>query len=63
MHKGEPYATFDMMQPMLLSSETAGGDTLGDTGDDGLVRAAAEGDRGAFGELGVAHRRRQAAGP
>jgi RNA polymerase sigma-70 factor (ECF subfamily) len=38
-----------MMQLMLMSSET--------TSEDGLVRAAAEGDRGAFGELYVRYAR------
>jgi RNA polymerase sigma-70 factor, ECF subfamily len=42
-----------MMQLMPMSSETAGGDTR----DDRLVRAAAEGDRGAFGELYVQYAR------
>ena len=43
----------DMMQLMLMSSQTAGPDTS----DDVLVRAAAEGDRGAFGELYVRYAR------
>jgi len=38
------------MQLMLMSSETA-------EGDDGLVRAAGEGDRGAFGELYIRYAR------
>jgi RNA polymerase sigma-70 factor (ECF subfamily) len=42
-----------MMQLMPMSSESAGGDS----GNDGLVRAAAEGDRGAFGELYVRYAR------
>jgi RNA polymerase sigma-70 factor (ECF subfamily) len=53
MHKAEPYATLDMMQLMPMPSEIASGDT----GDDGLVRAAAEGDRPAFGELYVRYAR------
>ncbi len=44
-----------MMQLMLMSSETAR--TERRHGDDGLVRAAAEGDRGAFGELYVRYAR------
>ena len=47
-----------MMQLMLMSSDTsAGNTTTGDTGDDALVRAAAEGDRTAFGELYVRYAR------
>jgi RNA polymerase sigma-70 factor (ECF subfamily) len=42
-----------MMQLMLMSSEIAGTET----GDDALVRTAAEGDRGAFGELYVRYAR------
>src|SRR5512133_937504 len=42
-----------MMQTMVLSGDIAGGET----GDDALVRAAADGDRGAFGELYVRHAR------
>src|SRR5437016_11653555 len=47
-----------MMQLMLMSGEAIRRDTLSDdAGDDGLVRAAAEGDRGAFGELYVRYAR------
>ena len=53
MHKAEPYATLDMMQLMPMPSAIASGDTS----DDGLVRAAAEGDRPAFGELYVRYAR------
>jgi RNA polymerase sigma-70 factor (ECF subfamily) len=46
------------MQLMLMSGEAIRRHTLSDdTGDDGLVRAAAEGDRGAFGELYVRYAR------
>jgi RNA polymerase sigma-70 factor, ECF subfamily len=45
--------TLDMMQLMPMSSETASSDR----GDDLLVCAAAEGDRGAFGELYVRYAR------
>jgi RNA polymerase sigma-70 factor (ECF subfamily) len=47
-HKLVPL-TLDMMQLMLMPSETSS--------DDALVRAAAEGDRGAFGELYVLYAR------
>ena len=42
-----------MMHLMPMSDESAGGDS----GNDGLVHAAAEGDRGAFGELYVRYAR------